>query len=80
MRREAQIIFQDPLASLDPRMTVGAIVAEPLDVFERDLQKNAKMFRVAQIWSGSDCLPPSSIAIRTNSLAVSANVSGSHAR
>ncbi|MBU6998831.1 MAG: ABC transporter ATP-binding protein [Theionarchaea archaeon] len=31
-RREMSIIYQDPFGSLDPRMTVGAIIAEPMEV------------------------------------------------
>src|SRR5437867_6745636 len=45
-RREMQIIFQDPAASLNPRMKIGDIVAEPL-VIHRIGNKNEQRERVA---------------------------------
>ena len=49
LRRDMQIVFQDPLASLDPRMTVGEIVAEPLRVHARDLSRAERRERVIDI-------------------------------
>jgi oligopeptide transport system ATP-binding protein len=46
-RRDLQIVFQDPLASLDPRMTVGEILAEPLAIFEPALGKRERRARIA---------------------------------
>lgn len=49
LKRDMQVVFQDPLGSLDPRMTVAEIVAEPLTVFERALSPAQVDTRVARI-------------------------------
>jgi oligopeptide transport system ATP-binding protein len=48
-RREIQVIFQDPLASLNPRMTVGQIVAEPLETLMPELSLPEMRRRVSGI-------------------------------
>jgi oligopeptide transport system ATP-binding protein len=49
LRRDIQIIFQDPYASLNPRMTVGAIIGEALTIHRLTSNRRAFEDRVAQL-------------------------------
>ncbi len=56
-RQDMQIVFQDPLASLDPRMTVGESVAEPLKAFNPRMAKGDVTERVREMMRRVDLLP-----------------------
>lgn len=49
MRRHMQMIFQDPYASLDPRLTISESIEEPLLVFEPDMDAAARRARVEEL-------------------------------
>ncbi len=49
LRREVQMIFQDPFNSLNPRQRVQSIIAEPLEIHCRDLSKRDRAARVAEL-------------------------------
>jgi microcin C transport system ATP-binding protein len=48
MRKEIQVVFQDPLSSLSPRLTVEQIVGEGLEIHEPDLDRAARRERIVQ--------------------------------
>ncbi|SEV92517.1 oligopeptide transport system ATP-binding protein [Cognatiyoonia koreensis] len=56
-RRDVQMIFQDPLAALNPRMTVGEIIAEPLVTHEPKMSKTERKARVRGLMDRVGLLP-----------------------
>jgi oligopeptide/dipeptide ABC transporter ATP-binding protein len=56
-RRRMQVIFQDPYASLNPRMTVGQILAEPLAVHGLVPDRNGRRTRVRELLTRVGLLP-----------------------
>jgi microcin C transport system ATP-binding protein len=48
LRRQIQVVFQDPLSSLSPRLTIEAIVGEGLEIHEPGLDAAARRMRVVQ--------------------------------
>nr|WP_269451479.1 MULTISPECIES: murein tripeptide/oligopeptide ABC transporter ATP binding protein OppF [unclassified Vibrio] len=56
-RKDIQMIFQDPLASLNPRMTVGDIIAEPLQTFYPRLSKEEVKQEVKMMMDKVGLLP-----------------------
>ncbi|WP_456297139.1 murein tripeptide/oligopeptide ABC transporter ATP binding protein OppF [Vibrio sp. AK197] len=56
-RKDMQMIFQDPLASLNPRMTIGDIIAEPLKTFYPELSKTEVKDRVKEMMAKVGLLP-----------------------
>lgn len=57
LRRDMQMIFQDPLASLDPRMTVGEIIAEPLRALLPQMTREERRRRVLDTMQRVGLLP-----------------------
>jgi oligopeptide transport system ATP-binding protein len=57
MRRRMQVIFQDPYSSLNPRMTVGQIIAEPLAVHGIVRDRAARVQRVHELLRHAGLLP-----------------------
>ncbi|MGB8353898.1 MAG: dipeptide/oligopeptide/nickel ABC transporter ATP-binding protein, partial [Chthoniobacteraceae bacterium] len=49
MRRDIQMIFQDPFGSLNPRMTILNIIAEPLEIHFRAMNAGERRDRVAEL-------------------------------
>ena len=79
--RDMQIIFQDPYASLNPRMTVGAIIGEALIIHKLATDRaRVRGARRRAARDGRPAAPTTCGATRTSSPAASASASASRAR
>ena len=78
-RRHVQIVFQDPYSSLNPRLSAGTIVGEPLENFGL-ARGREKEQRVADLFTRVGLRPEACAATRTSSPAASASGSASPRR
>ena len=60
MRSRMQVVFQDPLASLNPRMTIGQAIEHPAKIHMPDLSPNEHRKRVMDILEAVHMVPPNS--------------------
>jgi len=57
LRKDLQIVFQDPLAALNPRMTIGASIAEPLKLHASEMTKAERTVKVRDMLAQVDLDP-----------------------
>jgi oligopeptide transport system ATP-binding protein len=57
LRGELQLIFQDPLSSLNPRMTIGDLIGEPLQLHHKDLSRHQVLQHVQEMMARVGLMP-----------------------
>ncbi|MEM2292739.1 MAG: ABC transporter ATP-binding protein [Nitrososphaerota archaeon] len=64
LRKEMQIVFQDPYESLNPRMTIGDIIAEPIRLLHAAASEKEVEERVRQVLEDAELTPPEEFIFR----------------